>query len=341
MTRHAIENSIWSARCWTYQEYLFSPRKLFFGDMIHYREKRRFETETGIVLAYEIWSIPAQGSDSQFETRGWYNTVQQYASKGLTKSTDRLPAISAIARRVSSIIRTDYLAGLWLSDIQHGLFWTTSGGTITLDEYLNPRKPYAAPSWSWASYPGSVFWAHPISGTIEYRPEYILEKAEVNVPGHNPFGCPTDGCLQFRAKVFHLQNMQIRNDPSILGYIFPWGFHLEGKYVANYKVDWGDALRGVSDESTMPDDGPFTDISMILLSSRYLQGDEISAVTSRNKGRDGHYELDDPEIMIGLLLLPTVEESVYTRCDIWFSQNRELGGRKFWSNISERSISII
>ncbi|KAJ5702818.1 HET-domain-containing protein [Penicillium malachiteum] len=195
LSGNAIKNSIWSTRCWTYQESLFSPRKLFFGDMIHYRGKEYFESETGIVLAYGIEGIPAQGPDGKFETRAWYSTVQQYTSKGLTKSTDRLPAISAIARRVSSIIRTDYLAGLWLSDIQHGLFWTTGGGTTTLDEYLNPKKPYVAPSWSWASYPGSVFWAHPISGTIQYRPEYILEKAEVKVPGQNPFGCPTDGCL--------------------------------------------------------------------------------------------------------------------------------------------------
>lgn len=58
--------------------------------------------------------------------------------------SDRLPAISAVAREVAKLAQTTYLAGLWKEDLHRGLLWSYDGVDLP---FLN----YLAPSWSWSS----------------------------------------------------------------------------------------------------------------------------------------------------------------------------------------------
>lgn len=86
----------------------------------------------------------------------WYDLVGRYLCGGLTKTRDKLIALSGIAREISQCmgaLEDDYAAGLWRQDFLYGLLWKTPT-IIGLGSYrVRPGRdePYQAPSWSWAS----------------------------------------------------------------------------------------------------------------------------------------------------------------------------------------------
>ncbi|XTI93725.1 HET-domain-containing protein [Cenococcum geophilum] len=84
----------------------------------------------------------------------WHSIVEQYTSLKLSKETDRLPALSGLAMRASSILGT-YSCGLWLNTITNDLLWRVP---LLEHGYGRPTK-FTGPSWSWASVNGPVaYW---------------------------------------------------------------------------------------------------------------------------------------------------------------------------------------
>jgi hypothetical protein len=68
----------------------------------------------------------------------------------LTYVKDKLIAISGIAQRMSGSFKCNYLAGLWEERLLEQLLWEVEGPKPSC------RKPYQAPSWSWASINGRI-----------------------------------------------------------------------------------------------------------------------------------------------------------------------------------------
>lgn len=82
----------------------------------------------------------------------WYKVLLVYTHRSITLSTDRLPAISGIATRFGEMLRDDYCAGLWKSQLARELLWTQSPYPK-----LKPRSlEYQGPSWSWAAVNGPI-----------------------------------------------------------------------------------------------------------------------------------------------------------------------------------------
>ncbi|KAH7356439.1 hypothetical protein BKA65DRAFT_494709 [Rhexocercosporidium sp. MPI-PUGE-AT-0058] len=86
--------------------------------------------------------------------RLWYDVVEEYTQRKFTKISDRLVAISSLARIYSDMIRNPtYVAGLWKEDLIRGLLWHIKGATLIprgfADDVLNSHEAF--PSWSWAS----------------------------------------------------------------------------------------------------------------------------------------------------------------------------------------------
>jgi hypothetical protein len=96
----------------------------------------------------------------QEKYRFWYKQiVMPCTDRQLTKESDRLLAISALALKMKKALLDDcYVAGLWYNDILNGLFWTSSKSTneMTSKFPAHRTREYRAPSWSWASTEGSV-----------------------------------------------------------------------------------------------------------------------------------------------------------------------------------------
>ncbi|KAE9372590.1 HET-domain-containing protein [Stipitochalara longipes BDJ] len=83
----------------------------------------------------------------------WHGIVTSYTLCNLTKHTDKLMAISSIARELAStkIVNKRYLAGLWDVNLLFQLGWITVEGGKTSPRKRLEDDEYVAPSWSWAS----------------------------------------------------------------------------------------------------------------------------------------------------------------------------------------------
>ncbi|KAG4430835.1 hypothetical protein IFR05_013691 [Cadophora sp. M221] len=94
----------------------------------------------------------SQGHSDQIIKEGlaiWGRVIEVYTTCKLTQDTDKLVAISAVAKKISPLCRSSYLAGLWRRSLPYQLLWTTRNH----DSPQAPFRPrsYCAPTWSWAS----------------------------------------------------------------------------------------------------------------------------------------------------------------------------------------------
>jgi len=79
----------------------------------------------------------------------WGDLLTNYTKRQLSKPTDRLNAIAAIAKVYSAFSTDAYLAGLWKGMLPGALLWGV--------EEAHPRpQQYCGPTWSWCSVVGHV-----------------------------------------------------------------------------------------------------------------------------------------------------------------------------------------
>lgn len=101
---------------------------------------------------------------------GWHSVVRRYCECSLTFPTDKLVALSGLAKDMSGRLLQErgsskgsdaYLAGLWRDTMPQSLMWKTkTPGTW-------PHL-YRAPSWSWASVDGDIEFPSPSSNWTWY-----------------------------------------------------------------------------------------------------------------------------------------------------------------------------
>jgi hypothetical protein len=80
----------------------------------------------------------------QIRLQQWYRYVAESQRRAVTYSSDKLPAISAIASDMALHLGYHCYAGIWIEDAAQGLAWTTHGLGL-------PTLSWRAPSWSWAA----------------------------------------------------------------------------------------------------------------------------------------------------------------------------------------------
>ena len=174
-------------RGWVLQERFLSPRTVHFRD-----DQILWECYLG--RRSEHFPLgPIPGTFSCFEKRRilanqkapeapcsnelepyalWGRLVKDFCSSKLTKESDKLVAISGIARKLQTEINDEYLAGLWWDQLPAQLIWGGKG--------VRPLQ-YRAPSWSWASLEGEISIPElkanllGLIDKIEYKIEYITE----------------------------------------------------------------------------------------------------------------------------------------------------------------------
>ena len=83
--------------------------------------------------------------------KAWSFIVTEYTSWKLTNPSDKLVAISGLARCMHAGLggKVNYAAGLWDHYLFLQLLWTLQNGS-------SPALKYRAPSWSWAYVDGRV-----------------------------------------------------------------------------------------------------------------------------------------------------------------------------------------
>ncbi|CAH0045699.1 unnamed protein product [Clonostachys solani] len=109
----------------------------------------------------------------------WKRLVHLYSQTRVTKASDKLIAISGLANRMRAVMQNDekYLAGLWSHHLTSQLLWRVAPNALG-SRIPRWRRPYRAPSWSWASLETEVYMSMEESSAP--RSAYIdIEEASV------------------------------------------------------------------------------------------------------------------------------------------------------------------
>ncbi|KAF4948633.1 hypothetical protein FGADI_9537 [Fusarium gaditjirri] len=219
MTLAPERNAALSTRAWVLQERLLSTRILYFGTKVQYLEcftNTRFENfhfpidwiyqEIDIISKSQmklLWS----GSDF---LEHWTILVTTYSSLGLTKITDRLPALSGLA---SSVQASKYLAGIWSQDLPRGLTWYVA--PWDRDKAISPvvsPTDYIAPSWSWAAAKFGVQFLKN-AYRIQFYHDFDVVDAVVRPAGLDPFGMVKDGYIEGFGR---MQTFLVQKRPDLI-----------------------------------------------------------------------------------------------------------------------------
>ncbi|KAF5544825.1 heterokaryon incompatibility protein [Fusarium phyllophilum] len=174
-----VNRSPLQTRAWVYQEWLMSKRTIHFAksqvfwecdhlcacevfpdglpNTIRHDGKAKFAEDLGnakCLLNRDVNANTSRVGPDPFEL--WSGLITHYTSRDMTKSNDRLPALSGIAKWLQPHLGNPrHLAGLWNNnDLVRQLAWYSC-------TTKNPRPQYRAPSWSWASIDGPIFWINP------------------------------------------------------------------------------------------------------------------------------------------------------------------------------------
>jgi len=210
-------------RAWVLQERALARRILHFAkDCVYWecQELKASEYQPEGLDDQEFGTIPPFGEKmtnfrefincSREERLGkaWYGAVQEYSGLKLSVLTDKLPAISAVARRIQEYEKGNYVAGVWMENLAEGIAWTAQSlGDRSL---RRTTQEFVAPSWSWASFHTRVTFLR----TDPRSWEFVLgiEKVAVEPLSSDPTGLLLSGRLRVRGhfRVFSLAKKGFR-----------------------------------------------------------------------------------------------------------------------------------
>lgn len=199
-------------RAWVQQERALSRRLLCFrsdGLVFVCREHEARESVWPVEKSLSLdGKLSAQITGEAAVRQSWYELVGGYCGTQLTFRTDKLPAISGMARRFQqmkavedrNLGRDDYLAGMWRSDLPRQLLWYvfTMYPTAAIQE-----KEYIAPSWSWASNSNPISWkdrGQDKPPLTQYKYATIVS-ASTTTAGLDELGQVTSGTLKIRGRL--------------------------------------------------------------------------------------------------------------------------------------------
>lgn len=174
-------------RAWTLQEMMLSRRVLIYGAKgLYWKCQESFFSDGGemdwdgycygasISTTLSPRSLPmTEKTDSQVTEdtmrARWLSVIKDFTSRKITAPTDKLPAISAIAREMGTGQGGfgDYLAGLWRNHLLDDLMWRVS----RQQKLSSDAMPYRAPSWSWASPNGTIEYEDPEAPMYDHQTE--------------------------------------------------------------------------------------------------------------------------------------------------------------------------
>lgn len=170
--RRTMETSPLNNRGWIFQERYLAPRVLYFcRNQLFWECKVHTVCETfptGLPsigwnfgnVSVKTWErqhgIMPPGVRDDSWIRFWdQSIVFLYSRMDLTVPTDRLIALSGIAKYFMARVQDTYVAGMWRRRLEESLLWFVDPGSP--EPRTRPRPtPYRSPSWSWASVDGTI-----------------------------------------------------------------------------------------------------------------------------------------------------------------------------------------
>lgn len=205
-----VDGSPLSRRAWAYQEQVLSRRTLYFAESQlywecdHCRLSQDNSQQVQGTRAYPVLTFSAPLNTEEIEELWYRGAVETYSKRGLTHASDKLVAISAVAKATYLNRHVSYVAGLWQDCILPGLCWHRDGRG-------RKNTAYTCPSWSWASQRSGVtysmlprershFLFKEDSDEVDPNLVKVLD-AQVVPSEKNPFGHVRSGYIRLLTRV--------------------------------------------------------------------------------------------------------------------------------------------
>jgi len=156
----------WSERAWTLQEWILSPRILFYSKMDvgweclttryseleHVHGPMEFLGELRAAVLGSVTSFQSLKLNSSLRLHSeWTKIVEKYSLRQLTKPSDNLVAIYGVAKALERASKDTYYAGLFGKWLIKDLLWYSISRKIQGKAITS-----IAPSWSWAFSTGPI-----------------------------------------------------------------------------------------------------------------------------------------------------------------------------------------
>ncbi|RYO31418.1 hypothetical protein AA0113_g11870 [Alternaria arborescens] len=101
----------------------------------------------------------------------WNRIISAYSETLLTAATDKLIALSGIAKQMRPTVNNDtYVAGMWRKHLESALLWRVKNHEKIDGSRSCRPTPYRAPTWSWASVDGVV-----VTEAVRVKSEWAIE----------------------------------------------------------------------------------------------------------------------------------------------------------------------
>ena len=215
-------------RAWAVQETILSGRAIFFSskelrwecntcrkcqcgkNSIQFASTLDLQEEG--VEAYRGWRMNDffRGTAIDAAYVQWKRMYVLYCSRELTKDSDRLPALSGLARRFSEIMlekfdrKEQYLAGIWRGSLPQDLLWHVAARLNRYKkggERQDRPKNWRAPTWSWASVEGDIqcsrYFEIYTDNYLPWESRVQVLDASTELAGSDPFGQVRAGPLNY------------------------------------------------------------------------------------------------------------------------------------------------
>lgn len=313
-------------RGWTLQERIlgsrvlhFASKQLFFECYTHTRSEDGFRMGGRVESIHED-SRPeylrdkADPKPEYLEFRGpssWYLILQRYCYRKLTKESDKLPALSGIARIIEEQIGDKYVAGLWRSTLLEGILWQAVG---TRRNATSAPSEYRAPSWSWASIDGmaanmglgkDTFFVNKEAEWVEIG---TVVDCHVELKGENPYGEVKSGWLKLKAPIEPLEPSEVKEEDAD---------ELPHKRALRVKTRQGKAFGAYCMFDTL-DDESAVKLSLFAIPLAYIDRNHGRAyqalIITPVEGQQDHYR------RVGKIIF---DEEALGKCD-WMEDNTKL-----------------
>ncbi|KAI0890145.1 heterokaryon incompatibility protein-domain-containing protein, partial [Annulohypoxylon maeteangense] len=272
-----LKESPLQRRGWVIQERILSRRVIYYDkDQILWecRELRKSE-DCVSAEAYEIHHVqgtePWRGFRNSYEPENgraggkfvwdWYEMVEDYTGRALTKGNDKLPAISGIASQMEIRTGESYVAGLWKSHLHIGILWQRS-----LENWLvlpPGQDGYRAPSWSWSALDGKIS-MFPDSKEDNYECAAEDIQAEVVSLGLDSRGRLASGVMTMTARI---KAIDPRIDPNSSEYNSAFVFSRVKDEPGDILCDKGKAIGNAIFDRAYEVSGPLYCVEVIRRSS--------------------------------------------------------------------------
>jgi hypothetical protein len=208
-----VENGPLNKRAWVLQERLLTPRTVHCAyDQLWWSCadtrsscSEAFPNGVPMQMSHSTAGLMAAlslsgGNDLTLSNENWLGIVKDYTKATLTYSSDKLVALAGIAEAATQIIgfpRDSYLAGLWKFDLRVDLLWRMAGSG-------SRPATYRAPSWSWASVDGGVYF-HSADKRDVARKNLVATVLEAHItPASDPLGPVKGGHLTLQGPLLKI-----------------------------------------------------------------------------------------------------------------------------------------